>query len=135
MQSKWIAAAVACALTLTSSADAGRWTGPGSWRVIATKVVNGGADTDWIYTPGARRYYQVRLCAENAPLHMKDFDIYFANGGHQDVRTRDILRPGTCTRVIELSGRATRDVTRVRLKYGQLARGLRQAPLVRVTAR
>jgi len=133
MQSKWIAAAVACALTLTSSADAGRWTGPGSWRVIATKVVNGGADTDWIYTPGARRYYQVRLCAENAPLHMKDFDIYFANGGHQDVSTRDRLNPGMCTRIVEIRGGA-RDVTRIRLKYGRIARGF-QSALVRLWAR
>jgi len=138
MRSKWIAAAVAaCAMGFAAGAEAQRggmsWFQ--GWRVIGYKVVNGGSDTDWIYTPGAQRYRQIRICAFNAPLGMRDVDIYFANGGHQDVRTRDILRPGTCTRVIELSGRATRDVTRVRLKYGQLARGLRQAPLVRVTAR
>ena len=138
MRSKWIAATAAVfAMGLASGANA---QGSGlqwfqGWRVIGYKVVNGGSDTDWIYTPGAHRYRQLRICAFNAPLSMRDVDVYFANGGRQDVKTRDILRPGTCTRAIELSGRATRDITRIKLKYGKLARGLRQNPLVRVTAR
>ena len=134
MQATWIAAAAGVlAVTFAASADAQR---PGwfqGWRVIGYKVVNGGSDTDWINTPGAHRYRQVRVCAFNAPLHMRDMDIYYANGGHQDVNTRDVLRPGTCTRAIDLNGRG-RDISRVRLKYGQIARGF-QAPLVRVTAR
>lgn len=134
MQAKWIAAAAGVlAVTLAASADAQR---PGwyqGWRVIGYKVVNGGSDTDWIYTPGTHRYRQVRVCAFNSPLNMRDMDIYYANGGRQDVNTRDILRPGTCTRTIDLNGRG-RDITRIRLKYGRLTRGI-QAPLVRVTAR
>jgi hypothetical protein len=118
----------------TASAEAQQVNWYQGWRVIGFKVVNGGSDTDWINTPGARRYRQIRICAFNAPLGMRDVDVYFANGGHQDLNTRDILRPGTCTRALDLNGRA-RDITRVRLKYGRLARGLHQAPLVRVTAR
>jgi hypothetical protein len=146
MRSKWVAAAgAALAVGLAASAAAQQrhpgWHGPGGhgpgwhagWHVIGHKIVNSGSDTDWIYTPGARRYRQLRLCAYNAPLHMRDFDVYFANGGHQDVRTRDRLAPGTCTREIDLNGRA-RDITRIRLKYGRIARGF-QAPLVRVSAR
>ena len=134
MEAKWIAAAAGVlAVTVVASADAQR---PGwyqGWRVIGYKVVNGGRDTDWINTPGVHRYRQVRVCAFNSPLHMRDMDIYYANGGRQDVNTRDILRPGTCTRTIDLNGRG-RDITRIRLKYGRLARGI-QAPMVRVTAR
>lgn len=135
MRSQWIAAAAAvCAMTFTASADAQH--GPGwfqGWRVIGFKVVNGGSDTDNIYTPGPARFRQIRVCAFNAPLNMRDLDVYFANGGHQDVDTRDILRPGTCTRAIDLNG-GWRNLSRVRLKYGQIARGF-QAPTVRVTAR
>ena len=143
MHPKWIVAAtVVCALALASSADAQdarhgqhgqHWYGPGGWRVIGTKTVNGGADTDTIYTPGARHYRQVRLCAYNAPLHMRDFDIYFRNGGHQDVATRDRLNPGMCTRIVDIRG-GWRDITLIRLKYGRIARGF-QAPLVRLSAR
>src|SRR5215467_4949113 len=67
MQSKLIAAATAvCAMTLAASADAQR--GPGwfqGWRVIGYKVVNGGSDTDNIYTPGPARFRQIRVCAFN----------------------------------------------------------------------
>lgn len=136
MRSMWIAmASAACVMTLASSAYAqGALRFFQGWRVIGFKTVNGGSDTDTVYTPGAQRYRQIRICAFNAPLGMRDVDVYFANGGHQDVNTRDILRPGTCTRDINL-GRVARDVTRIRLKYGRLARGLHQSPMVRVTAR
>ena len=105
----------------------------GQWHVIGYKVVNGGSDTDNIYLPGRQRVRQLRLCAYNAPLRLRDFDVYFANGARQDVKMRDRVNPGTCSRAIDLKGRA-RDVTRVRLKYGRIQRGYR-APLVRVTAR
>ena len=132
MRAKWIAAGAALCLASSAAAQYG----PGwfqGWRVIGYKVVNGGSDTDWIYTPGAWRYRQIRLCAFNAPLNMRDVDIYYANGGHQDVDTRDRLNPGTCTRAIDLNGRG-RNIARIRLKYGEIARGF-QAPMVRVTAR
>jgi len=138
MWSMWISGAVAAsAMGIASSAEAqvGGMHWFQGWRVIGYKVVNGGSDTDWVYTPGSQRYRQLRICAFNAPLGMRDVDVYFANGGHQDVATRDILRPGTCTRTIAVKGHVARDITRIRLKYGRLARGLHQNPMVRVTAR
>jgi hypothetical protein len=64
---------------------------------------------------------------------MRDFDIRFANGGSQDVRVRQRIAPGTCTRVIDLRGRA-RDIRSIRLTYSQIRRGWTR-PLVRVQAR
>jgi hypothetical protein len=135
MQSKWIAAAaVVGAATLAAPSEAQRH--PGwfmGWRIIGTKVVNGARDSDTIYTPGARRFRQIRVCVQGGPIVLRDLDLYFANGGHQDVRTRERLNAGTCTRDINLNGR-WRDLNRVHMKYGQLARGMR-SPTVRVTAR
>jgi hypothetical protein len=107
--------------------------GIGQWQVIGYKVVNGASDTDNIYMPGRQRVRQLRLCAFHAPLRLRDFDVYFANGARQDVKMRERVSPGTCSRAIDLQGRA-RDVTRIRLKYGRIQRGSR-APLVRVSAR
>jgi hypothetical protein len=101
--------------------------------VIGHKVVNGAADTDTIYTPGARRFRQVRLCVYDGPINLRDFDIYFARGGQQDVHTRAIIHGGDCTRVVDLKG-GYRDISRIRLRYGQLARGMGR-PTVRVSAR
>ena len=106
---------------------------PRGWHVIGYKVVNGRRDTDNIYTPGRQAFRQIRLCAFNAPLRMRDLRVYYRNGARQDVGVRQYIRPGTCTRNIDLRGRV-RDVSRVSLKYAPVAlRAL--APLVRVAAR
>jgi hypothetical protein len=104
------------------------------WRTAAYKTVNGGTDTDRIYLPGAQRYHNVRLCSMNAPIRMRDFDIYFANGQHQDVEVRERITPGTCTRAVNLHGNRGRDITLIRLKYGRIDRSM-QRPVVRVQVR
>jgi hypothetical protein len=106
---------------------------PRGWHVIGDKVVNGRHDTDNIYVPGRQAFRQIRLCAFNAPLHMRDLRVYYRNGAHQDVGVRQYIQPGTCTRNVDLRGRV-RDISRVRLKYDRIALRAR-APLVRVAAR
>jgi hypothetical protein len=109
------------------------WNPHAGWRIIGHKTVSGGTDTDTIYTPGAMRFRQLRLCVFVGPVRMRDFDVYFANGGHQDVQTRELIAPGSCTRAIDLNGRA-RDISRIRLRYEKIDRGLRR-PLIQVSAR
>ncbi|HET9398214.1 MAG TPA: hypothetical protein VFO45_05285 [Sphingomicrobium sp.] len=122
-----ITAALAAIATAPASAQSG------NWRTIAYKTVSGGTDVDRINVPGGRRWHQVRLCVFNAPLRMRDFDIRFDNGQRQDVRVRERIRPGRCTRNIDLNGRV-RDIDWIRLKYERVARGYAR-PLVRVQAR
>jgi hypothetical protein len=69
----------------------------------------------------------------NAPLRMRDFDIRFDNGQRQDVRVRERIGAGRCTRNVDLNGRV-RDVDWVRLKYEPIRRGWTR-PLVRLQAR
>lgn len=135
---KLILAAAATAATLTATAadaqgwQSNRWNAQG-WRTVGYKVVNG-RDTDTINLPGRSRQSMLRICAINAPLHMRDLDIYFANGGHQDPNTRTVIGAGTCTRAIDLKGYGRRDIVSVRLKYEPIAR-MARAPLVRVQVR
>ena len=131
-----LAAAAAAAVGLTSAADAqgwqsNRWNAQG-WRTVGYKTVDG-RDNDRINLPGFTRQRMVRICAINAPLRLRDLDIYFANGGHQDPNTRAVIGAGTCTRAIDLKGNR-RDITSVRLKYQPVARSMRR-PLVRVQVR
>jgi hypothetical protein len=102
------------------------------WHTIAYKTVNGGTDTDRIYAPGRHRYSHVRLCSLNAPIRLRDFDVFFANGQRQDIRTRDRLGPGSCTRAANLVG-GRRDITMIRLRYERITRSM-QRPLVRLQA-
>lgn len=104
-----------------------------NWQTIGFTTVDRGVDRDTVRVRGDARFRAVRLCVFNAPLVMRDFDIRFANGGSQDVRVRQRIAPGTCTRVIDLRGRA-RDIRSIRLTYSQIRRGWTR-PLVRVQAR
>jgi hypothetical protein len=125
------AAMAALAAVAATPAAAQRWR-PNAWRTIAFTQVNG-PDTDTVRVPGTMRYRQMRLCVYGGPLEMRDLDVRFANGGHQDVRVRYLMRAGTCTRNIDLRGRY-RDVRLIRMQYAPLRRGWVR-PTVRVQVR
>ena len=132
MKRTLILAAATAAATLATAvpAEAQRWNA--NWRTVAYTTVNG-HDSDTIRVPGTARYRQLRLCVFGGPIQMRDFDVRFRNGGHQDVAVRQTLRAGTCTRNIDLAGNR-RDVTAIRLKYTPLARHWVR-PVVRVQVR
>jgi hypothetical protein len=132
MKRTMILAATAAAATMLASAPASAQYWRANWRTIAYTAVNG-RDSDTIRVPGTARYRQLRVCVFGGPIQMRDVDVRFRNGGHQDIGTRSLMRAGTCTRNLDLRGR-TRDVTQVRLKYRPLARGWVR-PVVRVQAR
>lgn len=123
-----LGAAAAVTLALAAPATAQHR----NWRTVAYQTVNG-RDTDNIRVPGTARYRQLRVCVYGGPINMRDVDIRFRNGGHQDIGTRKLMRAGTCTRNLDLRGRY-RDVTQVRLKYSPLARGWVR-PVIRVQVR
>jgi hypothetical protein len=125
-----LAAATAVAVVGTTPAAAQRWRS--NWRTIAYTTVSG-RDSDRIRVPGTARYRQMRVCVYGGPIDMRDVDVWFRNGGHQDIGTRSLMRAGTCTRNLDLNGRR-RDVTEVRLRYMPLRRGWVR-PVVRVQAR
>lgn len=124
-------AAAATTAAAAVPAEAQGWR-PNAWRTVAYTTVNG-RDTDKIRVPGTARYRRMRVCVFNGPIRMRDLDVRYRNGGRQDIRVRQLMRAGTCTRNIDLAGNR-RDVTSVRLKYAPLARGWTR-PLVRVQVR
>ena len=125
------AAGAAVALTTAVPAEAQRWNDRG-WRTVGYETVNG-RESDTIRLRGHVRERAIRVCAMNQPLHLRDFDVRFQNGRHQDVNTRAVLRAGTCTRAVDLRGNR-RDIASVRLRYEPIRRSW-QRPLVRVQVR
>ena len=132
MTRTFILGAAAAVSTLTAIAPVAaqnwRWNDHG-WRTIGYTRVDG-RDSDTIYLPGRTRQSAIRLCAMNQPLHLRDFDVRFANGRKQDVNTRAVLRAGTCTRSVDLKGNR-RDIASVRLRYEPIYR-VSARPVVRV---
>ena len=127
------AATAAASFVATAPADAQQWRwNDRGWRTIGYTRVDG-RDTDTIRLPGVTRQREIRLCAMNQPLHLRDFDIRFANGRTQDVKTRAVLPAGRCTRAVDLRGNR-RDIDAVRLRYEPIRRSW-QRPVVRVQVR
>ena len=130
-----ILAVTAAAATFVAIAPANaqqwRWDERG-WRTVGITTV-GGRDNDTVRLPGRSRQSAIRICAINQPLRLRDFDIRFENGGHQDVNTRAMLPAGTCTRAVDLRGNR-RDIESVRLRYDPILRS-RLRPIVRVQVR
>jgi hypothetical protein len=126
--------AAALGTLATMPADAQRWHNNwrAAWRTIAYTQVNG-RDRDTIRVHGTARYRQLRVCVFGGPIEMRDVDVGFRNGGHQDIGTRSLMRAGTCTRNLDLRGNR-RDVSYVRLRYMPLRRGW-VPPVVRVQVR
>ena len=123
-----MAALIAAALLVNSPAEAQS----NSWRTVGYKTVSG-RDSDTIRLQGDRRDRQIRICAFNAPIRMRDLDVRFENGKKQDIEVRNRINPGTCTRNIDLAG-DRRNIHSVHLRYEPIFRTA-DRPLIRVQAR
>jgi hypothetical protein len=87
-----------------------------AWDQVAERIVTDRFDVDVIHLPGDRRFARVKVCVADNPVHFYDFDIFFRNGGHQDVSVRSRINPGECTRNIDLKG-GMRNIDRIKFKY------------------
>lgn len=104
--------------------------GPG-WTTIGYTTVGAGRDRDVIRVRGNDGHRQIRICALNRAIQMRDLDVRFANGVRQDIPVRQIIRAGTCTAAKDLRGRR-RNLQSVSIAYSRL-RGV--MPVVRIQAR
>jgi hypothetical protein len=123
--------AAAIAVVTPASAQQWRWNESG-WRTVGYTRVDG-RESDTIRLAGVTRQREIRLCAMNSPLRLRDFDVRFANGARQDVDTRAVLPAGRCTRAVDLRGNR-RDIDSVRLRYEPITR-VAMRPVVRVQVR
>ncbi len=74
------------------------------WTLLGSRDVRDTVDRDVIHVEGDRRFERIRLCASERPVHILDVNAHYANGATQDVSVRARLRPGECTRAIDLVG-------------------------------
>jgi Protein of unknown function (DUF2541) len=107
---------LACA-TVPAAAD---------WSLLGTREVRDRTDRDTIVVEGHRTFTKVRFCAYRRPVNFKDVDIHFRNGGHQDVSVAVLIRPGACTRAIDLEGGA-RDISSITFLYETMSPGRHRA--------
>ncbi len=87
-----------------------------AWTQIGVRDVRDRTDRDVIVVEGPRRFERIKLCVYRNPVHFYDLDVFYRNGGHQDVSVRQRINAGECTRAIDLNG-DDRNITRVALLY------------------
>lgn len=89
---------------------------PKGWAKLGSRAVSDRAERDVIALPGKGRFGQIRLCVSSRAVALYDLDVFFANGGHQDVKVRRNFKAGQCTRAIDLKG-DRRNISRIVMKY------------------
>lgn len=87
-----------------------------AWDLLGSRDVRDAVDRDTISLPGARRFERIRLCVYERPVHFIDVTVRFANGASQDMPVRARIRPGECTRALDLAG-DDRNITAVDMVY------------------
>lgn len=93
-----------------------------AWEQIGYQQADKKRDHDVVAVRGNERHRQMRVCVEQNPLQMRDMKVNFANGGMQDVQLRQRFAPGSCTRVIDLKGKA-RNIASIDMLYDKAFRG------------
>lgn len=87
-----------------------------AWSVIGVREVKDRTESDTIVVSGGRTFNRIKICVKRNPVRFIDVDVYFRNGGHQDIGVAERLNPGQCTRVIDLEG-GNRDISRIDFRY------------------
>lgn len=87
------------------------------WERLGCKTVSFGVDRDVIQVGRKDGLFRaIRLRVREAPVEFFDVKVVFGNGKRQDIRVRQVIRPGEETRVIDLAG-DNRGIARVELLY------------------
>lgn len=111
---------LAVMLLLTTASYAQRH--GGGWQYLGQAHVDGRSDHDNISVGGNGRFRSILLRVENAPIEFNRVIVHYANGQREEVRVRQVIRPGGSTRDIDLLGNR-RDIRSVELFYGKAAPG------------
>ena len=85
--------------------------------LLGTRKVNFKGDFDTInVTLFEGTFHALRIDVDGSAMEMWDVDVFFSNGGHQDISTRLNFDEGSWSRRIDLTGGA-RGIKKVTFKY------------------
>ena len=68
---------------------------------------------------GADSFRRLRVHAVDAGIDMRDMDVIYENGGHEDIQVRSTIQRGESTRPLDLQG-GSRRLERVEFSYRSL---------------
>lgn len=101
--------------------------------LIGHRVVEG-TDRDTIAARGSAQYREIMICVDEAPVAFQDVVVRYKSGNSQNIRLRQRIAAGRCSRVVSLTGR-DRDIANVDFTYSPAAAGAGVRPRVQLYAR
>lgn len=86
------------------------------WIRIGETTVNFETDRDEINIIGADKFAAIKFKVMDVPIHLMDLQVYFDDGGKQDINVNFPIKPKGESRIIELDG-GERDLKKIVLVY------------------
>src|SRR6185436_17052352 len=74
------------------------------WHKIAVRTVNFAKDRDEVVVVGSDRFSAIKFIVSDAPIDLKDLEVFYESGDKQDIQVRTPVLAGKESRVIELNG-------------------------------
>ena len=93
--------------------------GSPGWHKIGETTVDFQKDRDEVKVIGADRFSALKFKVTDAPIDLKDLEVWFENGTKQDVQVRTPIEIGKESRVIDLPG-AQREINKIVFVYKTL---------------
>jgi hypothetical protein len=87
------------------------------WYKIGEAKVDFKKDRDEITILGADQFKSIKLKIYNAPIDLKDLEIYFENGKKQDVKVNKLIQTAGESPVIDLEGGGERNLKKINFVY------------------
>ena len=104
------------------------------WYKIGQANVDFKRDRDEIVVLGADKFKSIKLKVINAPIDLKDLEIYFETGNRQDVKINASLKAAGESEVIDLVGGETRSIKKIVFVYKTIANNMDVKAYVEVWA-
>jgi hypothetical protein len=86
------------------------------WIRIGETTVNFETDRDEINVVGADKFAAIKFKVMDVPIHLMDLQVFFDDGGKQDINVNFPIKPKGESRIIELDG-GERDLKKIVLVY------------------
>ncbi len=86
------------------------------WELLGSRQVGFQVDRETIGARHEGSFVGLRICVARNAVQFRDLDVRFANGERQDLPINRLVRPGTCTPVLDLAGNQRR-INEVVMRY------------------
>jgi hypothetical protein len=90
------------------------------WHKLGETTVNFSTDKDEINVTGADKFAALKFKVMDVPIHLMDLEVFFDDGGKQNININFPIKPQGESRVIELQG-GERDLKKIVFVYKTVA--------------